>query len=62
MNKSALKVHASVFTLKTLLDVLNIVAGSIDWDLIEPDSLHYYVGITKKGQIIVEPDIGAYYN
>ena len=45
---------------KTLPDVPNIVAGSIDWDLLEPDSPHYYVGITRKGQIIVEPDIGAY--
>jgi len=45
---------------KTLPDVPSIVAGSIDWDLLEPDSPHYYVGITMKGQIIVEPDIGAY--
>ena len=45
---------------KTLPDVPGIVTGSIDWDLLEPDSPHYYVGITRKGQIIVEPDIGAY--
>ena len=45
---------------KTLPDVPYIVAGNIDWGLIEPDSPHYYVGITKKGEIIVEPDIGAY--
>jgi len=45
---------------KTLPDVPNIVAGSIDWGLLEPNSPHYYVGITKKGEIIVEPDIGAY--
>jgi len=37
-----------------------IIAGSIDWGLLEPDSPHYYVGIAMKGQIIVEPDIGAY--
>ena len=45
---------------RTLPDVPAIVAGSIEWGLLEPDSPHYYVGITRKGQISVEPDIGAY--
>ena len=45
---------------KTLPDVPAIIAGSIDWGLLEPDIPHYYVAISRKGEIIVEPDIGAY--